>query len=74
MLLDIGSSSDAFCNREVVLMNPVTLFQNCEVSREVVRRLIAPGVRYIADISSLGGQMGCGFAVLSFIAPAVEFD
>ena len=58
------------------LMNPVTLFQNSEVSREVVRRLIAPGVRYIAAyfFARWRVRWALGFAVLSFIAPAVEFD
>jgi len=58
------------------LMNPVTLFQNSEVSREVVRRLIAPGVRYMAAyfFARWRVRWALGFAVLSFIAPAVEFD
>lgn len=58
------------------LMNPVTLFQNSEVSREVVRRLIAPGVRYIAAyfFARWRVRWALGFAVLSFIAPTVEFD
>jgi len=58
------------------LMNPVELLQNSEVSREVMRRLIAPLVRYLASFFFARWRIrwALGFAVLSFIAPAVEFD
>jgi len=58
------------------LMNPVELLQNSEVSREVIRRLIAPLVRYLASFFFARWRIrwALGFAVLSFIAPAVEFD
>ena len=58
------------------LMNPVELMQNSEVSCEVMRRLIAPLVRYLASFFFARWRIrwALGFAVLSFIAPAVEFD
>jgi len=58
------------------LMNPVELLQNSEVSREVMRRFIAPLVRYLASFFFARWRIrwALGFAVLSFIAPAVEFD
>ena len=58
------------------LMNPVELLQNSEVSREVMRRLIAPLIRYLASFFFARWRIrwALGFAVLSFIAPAVEFD
>ena len=58
------------------LTNPRELIQNSAVSREVVRRLLAPCVRFMAAFFFARWRIrwAFGFAILSFIAPAVEFD
>jgi len=59
-----------------VLFNPLEVMTNSDVSREISRRLLAPFVRLLAAwfYARWRVRWALGFSVLSFIAPAIDFD